>query len=90
MEASSIALTKDGCVLHSGKHSVAPRRTTETKHATPKVFRRVLSQGLGGAVPLDVESTPITREYEDRLYSHYGRPPYWLLETERQFSHSGV
>jgi hypothetical protein len=25
---------------------------------------------------------PITREYENRLYFHYGRPPYWLHETE--------
>jgi uncharacterized protein YrrD len=24
------------------------------------------------------ESMPITREYENRLYSYYGRPPYWL------------
>jgi len=27
------------------------------------------------------ESTPITREYEDRLYLHYGQPPYWLQEA---------
>ena len=25
----------------------------------------------------------ITREYEARLYSHYGRPPYWLREAKR-------
>ena len=39
-----------------------------------------------------VESTPITREYENRLYFHYGRPPYWLPEAERTPSHtlSGV
>jgi len=38
------------------------------------------------------ESMPITREYEDRLYSHYGRPPYWLHEAEHKasFSLSGV
>ncbi len=27
------------------------------------------------------ESAPITRDYEDRLYLHYGRPPYWLREA---------
>ena len=27
------------------------------------------------------ESMPITREYENRLYFHYGRPPYWLQEA---------
>jgi hypothetical protein len=28
--------------------------------------------------PEYIESMPITREYEKRLYDHYGRPPYWL------------
>jgi len=32
--------------------------------------------------PQYVESMPITREYEDRLYATYGRPPYWLQEGE--------
>ena len=42
--------------------------------------------------PEYVESMPITREYENRLYSHYGRPPYWLHEAEHKssFSLSGV
>jgi hypothetical protein len=38
--------------------------------------------------PEYVESTPITREYENRLYFHYGRPPYWLHETEHSPAHS--
>jgi hypothetical protein len=29
-----------------------------------------------------VESTMITREYENRLYSHYGRPPYRPHEAD--------
>ncbi len=42
--------------------------------------------------PEYVESMPITREYETGLYLHYGRPPYWLHEAEREsrFSLSGV
>jgi hypothetical protein len=38
------------------------------------------------------DSTPITREYEDRLHSHYGRPPYWLhgAEHESALSQSNV
>jgi len=32
------------------------------------------------------ESAPITREYEDLLYDHYGLPPYWLHEAERERS----
>ena len=42
--------------------------------------------------PEYVESAPITREYENRLYSHYGRPPYWLHEAEHEssFTLSGI
>ncbi len=31
--------------------------------------------------PEYVDSMPITREYENRLYLHYGRPPYWLKDA---------
>ena len=42
--------------------------------------------------PEYVESEPITREYENRLYFHYGRPPYWLHEEQHKaaYSISGV
>jgi hypothetical protein len=30
--------------------------------------------------PEYVETAAITREYEHRLYSHYGSPPYWVAE----------
>jgi hypothetical protein len=41
--------------------------------------------------PEYVESIPITREYENALYAHYGRPPYWLPQPDekRSFSVSG-
>jgi hypothetical protein len=35
-------------------------------------------------------SKPLTREYEDRLYLHYGRPPYWVAEHETALTHTGV
>jgi len=38
-----------------------------------KLTRETIQTGPGY-----VESLPITRDYERRLYSHYGRPPYWL------------
>lgn len=28
-----------------------------------------------------VDGTPITREYENRVYFHYGRPPYWMNQA---------
>ena len=34
--------------------------------------------------PEYIESLPVTREYESRLYSHYGRPPYWLGQAEHR------
>jgi len=36
--------------------------------------------------PNYVESMPITREYEDRLYATYGRPPYWSNKPAHEFS----
>jgi hypothetical protein len=38
--------------------------------------------------PEYVESMPVTREYENRLYFHYGRPPYWLNQAEHRSSYS--
>ena len=42
--------------------------------------------------PEYVEDAPINREFENRLYSHYGRAPYWLHLAERRppLSASGV
>ena len=42
--------------------------------------------------PEYIESRPVTREFENLLYSHYGRPPYWLHDAEHKssFSLSGV
>ena len=34
--------------------------------------------------PEYVMSRPLTREYENALYFHYGRPPYWLHDVERK------
>jgi hypothetical protein len=34
--------------------------------------------------PEYIESEAITREYENRLYFHYGLPPYWVREAEQQ------
>jgi hypothetical protein len=38
--------------------------------------------------PEYVESMPITREYENKLYFHYGRPPYWLPAPEHKSTSS--
>ncbi|MEP6960570.1 MAG: PRC-barrel domain-containing protein [Acidobacteriota bacterium] len=33
--------------------------------------------------PQYVESEPITREYENRLFATYGRPPYWTQDLDQ-------
>jgi hypothetical protein len=51
-----------------------------------------LSQETIKTGPEYIESRPVTREFENLLYSHYGRPPYWLHDAEHNssFSLSGV
>jgi hypothetical protein len=34
--------------------------------------------------PEYTESEGITREYEDSLCLHYGKPPYWIDDAERR------
>ena len=41
-----------------------------------------LSREIIQSGPEYSESEPITREYEQQLFSHYGRPPYWLQGAE--------
>jgi len=33
---------------------------------------------------------PMTREYESKLYFHYGRPPYWLPKPNTRFLPAGL
>ncbi|MBV9769398.1 MAG: PRC-barrel domain-containing protein [Bryobacterales bacterium] len=48
-----------------------------------KVYTGLSRQGIEDAPEYD-ESMPITRDYENRLYQHYGRQSYWLHETEHK------
>ncbi|MFZ3368536.1 MAG: PRC-barrel domain-containing protein [Candidatus Sulfotelmatobacter sp.] len=47
------------------------------------VFVGLSKEGIKAA-PEFVESTPITRDYEKRLYRHYVRQPYWLHEADER------
>ena len=46
-----------------------------------KVFVAVTREAIK-TCPEYVETLPITREYENKLYFHYGRPPYWIEEVK--------
>ena len=37
-------------------------------------------EAIKSAPPYTAE-TPLTRDYENSLYNHYGRPPYWIPKT---------
>jgi hypothetical protein len=49
-----------------------------------------LTVGAIKEAPEYLLSRPLTREYENRLYFHYGRPPYWVGEHEPELSLSGT
>lgn len=46
-----------------------------------KVFVAVTREAIK-TCPEYVDTVPITREYENKLYFHYGRPPYWIEEVQ--------
>jgi len=47
------------------------------------VYTGLTREAIQNAPEYD-ESMPITREYENRLYFHYGRPAYWLRQSEHE------
>jgi PRC-barrel domain len=77
--------------LPGKKVLVSPAWIERVSWPESKVYASLSREAIQSA-PEYVESTPITREYENRLYVHYGRPPYWLRDAEYQssFSLTGV
>jgi hypothetical protein len=64
---------------------VSPAWIERVSWADSRVYTGLSRDAIRNA-PEYVESTPITREYENRLYFHYGRPPYWLHDAEHESS----
>jgi len=62
---------------------VSPEWIERVSWADSKVVTRLTREAIKAA-PEYIESAPVTREYENRLYFHYGVPPYWLQEAERE------
>jgi hypothetical protein len=59
---------------------VSPEWIERVSWADSKVTVALSREAIKKA-PKYVEASPINREYENRLYFHYGRPPYWLQEA---------
>lgn len=62
---------------------VSPAWIERVSWTNSKVYAQ-LSRAAMETAPEYVESAPIDREMENRLYFHYGRPPYWLPETANE------
>ena len=67
---------------------VSPAWIERLSWADSKVYAGLTREAIQNAPPY-VESTPISREYENRLYFHYGKPPYWLNEAEHSVPVAG-
>ena len=57
--------------------------------ADSKVYAGLSREAIKSG-PEYVEVLVITREYEDQLHLHYGRPPYWLHDAAGFLSLSSV
>lgn len=66
---------------------VSPTWIERVSWADSKVYIGLSRETIKDA-PQYVESMAVTRQYEDRLYATYGRPPYWLQEAEHHSAHS--
>lgn len=62
---------------------VSPAWVERVSWGDSKVYTALTREAIQNA-PEYAESAPITREYENRLYFHYGKPPYWLHDAERR------
>jgi hypothetical protein len=77
--------------LPGKKVLVSPAWIERVSWAESKVYVGLSREAIKEA-PEYIESRPITRQYENLLYFHYGRPPYWLSQDEHEsaLSSSGV
>jgi hypothetical protein len=66
---------------------VSPAWIERVSWTDAKVYAGLSREAIKNG-PEYIESMPITREYENRLHSHYGRPPYWLHEAADKVSYS--
>ena len=77
--------------LPGKKVLISPSWIERVSWTASKVYVGLSREAIKDA-PEYIESGPITREYESRLYDHYDRPPYWLHDAEHKslYSLSGV
>jgi hypothetical protein len=62
---------------------VSPAWIQKVSWTDSKVYVGLYRHAIETA-PLFSDSVPLTRDYEHRLYLHYGRPPYWIHEDSEK------
>ncbi len=62
---------------------LSPAWVERVSWADSKVYVALSRETIKSCPEYD-KAMPVTRQYEDRIYAHYGRPPYWLNEAIRQ------
>jgi hypothetical protein len=77
--------------LPGKKVLVAPEWILRVSWTDSRVYAFLSSDEIKDA-PEYLLDRPLTRGYESLLYTHYGRPPYWLHEAQQRasFSLAGV
>jgi hypothetical protein len=66
---------------------VSPSWIDRVSWTDSKVYVRLAREAIKNG-PEYAESVPISREYENQLYVHYGQPQYWLREPEPKRAYS--
>jgi hypothetical protein len=64
---------------------LSPAWVERMSWADSKVYVAVTREAIK-TCPEYLDSVPITRDYENKLYFHYGRPPYWIEEQKNSSS----
>lgn len=64
---------------------ISPAWVERVSWEESKVFVAVTREAIK-TCPEYLDSEPVTREYENKLYFHYGRPPYWLEEATKSMA----
>ena len=70
---------------------LSPAWVERVSWADSKVYVALSRETIKSCPEYD-KTMPINRQYEDLIYAHYGRPPYWLKEANQRagFAMSGV
>jgi hypothetical protein len=61
---------------------ISPAWVERVSWEESRVFVAVTREAIK-TCPEYLDAEPITREYENKIYFHYGRPPYWIAEEAK-------